>query len=60
LVQQRVEAVTFAADAVFNKRRDQLIALAAHYAVPTMYFARELTAADFMSDAAEAIACETI
>ena len=44
-VQQRVEAITFAADAVFNKHHDQLIALAARYAVPTMYFAREFTAA---------------
>jgi putative ABC transport system substrate-binding protein len=40
-VEQRVEAITFAADAVFNKHHDQLIALAARYAVPTMYFARE-------------------
>jgi len=44
-VQQRVDAITFAADAVFNKHHDQLIALAARYAVPTMYFAREFTAA---------------
>jgi putative ABC transport system substrate-binding protein len=43
-VQQRVVALTFAADAVFNKHRTQLIALAARYAVPTMYFARDFTA----------------
>lgn len=39
--QQRVSAVTFAADAVFNSRRTQLIALAARYKLPTMYFYRE-------------------
>jgi putative tryptophan/tyrosine transport system substrate-binding protein len=44
-VKQRVEALTFAADAVFSKHRAQLIALAARYAVPTMYFARDFTAA---------------
>jgi putative ABC transport system substrate-binding protein len=37
---QKVGAVTFAADAVFNARRLQLIALAARYAIPTMYFYR--------------------
>ena len=42
-VQQRVGALTFAADAVFSSRRDQLIALAARHAVPTMYFIREFT-----------------
>jgi putative ABC transport system substrate-binding protein len=40
-VQQRVDALTFAADAVLSNRRDQLVALAARHAVPTMYFARE-------------------
>ena len=39
--QQRVGALTFAADAVFNARREQLIALAARHAVPTVYFYRE-------------------
>ena len=39
--QRRVGAVTFAADAVFNARRAQLIALAARHALPTMYFYRE-------------------
>jgi putative ABC transport system substrate-binding protein len=37
---QRVDAVTFAADAVFNSRRKQLVALAAQHALPTMYFYR--------------------
>jgi putative ABC transport system substrate-binding protein len=41
--QQRVNAVTFAADAVFNARRKQLIALAAQYRLPTMYFYRAFT-----------------
>jgi putative ABC transport system substrate-binding protein len=43
LVQQRVDALTFAADAVFNSHRDELIALTTRHAVPTMYFAREFT-----------------
>jgi putative tryptophan/tyrosine transport system substrate-binding protein len=38
---QKVGAVTFAADAVFNARRAQLIALAARHSLPTMYFCRE-------------------
>ena len=38
--QQRVSAVTFAADAVYNFRRKQLIGLAAKYRLPTMYFYR--------------------
>jgi ABC-type uncharacterized transport system substrate-binding protein len=42
-VQQRVNALTFAADAVFSSHHDQLIALAARHRVPTMYFAREFT-----------------
>ena len=42
---QKVRAVTFAADAVFNARRDQLIALAARHGLPTMYFYREFAAA---------------
>src|SRR5262245_9962282 len=42
-VQLRVNALTFAADAVLNNCRDQLVALAARHAVPTMYFAREFT-----------------
>ena len=39
-VQQRVNAVSFAADAVFNANRDHLVALAARHAIPTMYFYR--------------------
>ena len=42
-VQQRVDALTFAADAVLNNCRDQLVALAARHTVPTIYFAREFT-----------------
>jgi putative tryptophan/tyrosine transport system substrate-binding protein len=44
-VKLEVSAVTFAADAVFNARRDQLIALAARNKLPTMYFYREFAAA---------------
>jgi putative ABC transport system substrate-binding protein len=43
LVQQQVDALTFAADAVLNNCRDQLVALAARHAVPAIYFAREFT-----------------
>ena len=42
-VQHRVDALTFAADAVLNNCRNQLVALAARHAVPTIYFAREFT-----------------
>jgi len=42
-VQRRVDALTFAADAVLNNCRDQLVALTARHAVPTIYFAREFT-----------------
>jgi putative ABC transport system substrate-binding protein len=37
---RKAGAVTFAADAVFNARREQLIALAAQHRLPTMYFYR--------------------
>jgi putative ABC transport system substrate-binding protein len=40
-VQQRVNAVTFAADAVFNSRRSHLIALSTRHMLPTMYFIRD-------------------
>ena len=40
-VEQRVNTLTFASDAVLATRRDQLIALAAHHALPTMYFVRQ-------------------
>ncbi len=40
LVEKRVSAVTFAADAVYNSRRAQLIALAERHRLPTMYFYR--------------------
>ena len=44
-VQHRVGALAFAADAVFNARRDQIIALAARHKIPTVYFYREFAAA---------------
>ena len=43
--QQRVNALTFAADAVFNSRRNQLIALAGRHKLPTMYFIRDFAEA---------------
>ena len=39
--QQRVDAVTFAADAVFNAQRAQIVTLAERHRLPTMYFYRE-------------------
>ncbi len=44
LVQQRADAFLITADASFNGRRDQLIALAARHKVPGMYYAREFVA----------------
>lgn len=38
---ERVSALTFAADAVFNSRRRQIIMLAARHKLPTMYFLRD-------------------
>jgi putative tryptophan/tyrosine transport system substrate-binding protein len=37
LVQQRADALLMSADTFFQVRREQLIALAAHHAIPTMY-----------------------
>ena len=38
---QGIDALTFAADAVFNRHRDQLVALAARNKMPAMYFLRD-------------------
>ncbi len=40
-VHQRVNALTFAADAILARQHDQIIALAARHALPTIYFVRE-------------------
>jgi putative ABC transport system substrate-binding protein len=45
LVQQRVGALAVAADPFFFSQRDQFVALAARYAVPTIYSFREFAAA---------------
>ncbi|MET0539126.1 MAG: ABC transporter substrate-binding protein, partial [Xanthobacteraceae bacterium] len=37
LVQQRADALLVGNDAFFNSRREQIVALAAHHAVPTIY-----------------------
>ena len=37
LVQARTEALLVGADAFFNSRIEQLVALAAHHAIPVMY-----------------------
>jgi putative tryptophan/tyrosine transport system substrate-binding protein len=44
-VQQRVDVLIVTADAFFSSRRDQLVALAARHALPTIYFSRDLAAA---------------
>jgi putative tryptophan/tyrosine transport system substrate-binding protein len=40
-VQQRGAALLIMTDVLFNNRRNELVALAARYAVPTIYFQRE-------------------
>jgi putative tryptophan/tyrosine transport system substrate-binding protein len=44
-VQQHVNAVIVGADAFFNSRRDQLVALAARHAMPAIYHLREVAVA---------------
>jgi putative tryptophan/tyrosine transport system substrate-binding protein len=43
LVERRVDALMVSTDPFFLSRREQLIALAAHRAVPVMYFVRDFT-----------------
>jgi putative ABC transport system substrate-binding protein len=45
LVQERAGSLLIGADPFFATRREQLVALAAHHGVPTMYFQREFAAA---------------
>ena len=44
LVRQKIAGLVVSADPFFISRRDQLVALAAHHAVPAVYFAREFVA----------------
>jgi len=45
LIQLRASALVISADALFNDRRDQLIALASRYSVPTIYEWRDAVVA---------------
>ena len=45
LIEQRAKGLLVSADPFFTNRREQVIALAAHHAVPTMYFIREFPSA---------------
>jgi len=45
LVQQHASGLVVGPDAVFDNRREQLVALAARHAIPAIYFAREFVAA---------------
>src|SRR5262249_55616329 len=49
LAQLRASAVIVAADAFFMSRRNQIVALAAHYAVPAIYFRAFVVAGGLMS-----------
>jgi putative ABC transport system substrate-binding protein len=41
IVRDRIGALIVSPDALFTSRRERLVALAAHYAVPTIYHLRE-------------------
>jgi len=45
LAQQRADVLLIPPDALMTERREQLVALAAHYSVPTIYFEREFVVA---------------
>src|SRR5262245_39274992 len=49
-VRQRAGAMIVSADGFYASRRDQLVALAAQHAVPTMYFQREFALISYGSD----------
>lgn len=59
LAQERVSALLVGPDAFFVGQRDQLVALAARYRIPTSYFRREfIQAGGLMSYAADVVEAE--
>jgi putative ABC transport system substrate-binding protein len=59
LTQQHVSALLVAPDTFFVGQRDQLVALAAHYRIPTSYFRREFVqAGGLISYAADVVEAE--
>ena len=44
LVKRQIGALLVASDPLFSNRRDQIVALAAQYSLPTIYYSREFTA----------------
>jgi putative ABC transport system substrate-binding protein len=45
LIQRQIGALLVASDPLFSNRRDQIVALASRYSVPTIYYLREFAAA---------------
>jgi putative ABC transport system substrate-binding protein len=45
LAQQKADVLLIPPDALMTERREQLVALAAHYSIPTVYFEREFVVA---------------
>jgi putative ABC transport system substrate-binding protein len=44
LIQLHASALVIGDDPIFSRRRDQLVTLAAHHAVPAIYYSRDFAA----------------